>query len=87
MTKYFCDICGKEIDLKNPREIFSFSVYESLYDICNCGEIIGKTPKTLQSKGYVICDDCEIKIADFIETLTNSAEFSQEFYNSNEVKR
>ena len=70
MTKYFCDICGKEIDLKNSsREIFHFPVYESLYDICNCGEVIYKTPKVLQSKGYIICDDCKIKIANFIETL------------------
>ena len=58
MTKHFCDICGKEIDLKNSsREIFHFPVYESLYDICNCGEVIYKTPKVLQSKGYIICDD------------------------------
>ena len=60
MTKYFCDICGKEIDLKNSKEIFHFPVYESLFY---------KTPKNIQSKGYVICDDCEIKIANFIETL------------------
>ena len=70
MTKYFCDICDKEIDLKNLTEKYSFPVYESLYDICNCyRKVIGKTQKSIQSKDYVICDDCEIKIANFIETL------------------
>lgn len=41
MTKYYCDICNKQIFVKNPiRVLVAPSVYQE-YDVCNdCSKAI-----------------------------------------------
>ncbi len=65
MTKYFCDICGKEMSALDMMYIWSIRVQGE--GTANRGSVLGKAYDC-------VCTDCKNKIITYVNNLQNSEE-------------